>query len=59
MYKVNLTFTNPVTGDTQALVFQFDPATLTQAKWNAAFPAVQGALATLQARSQPLEPLTW
>ena len=59
MYRINLTFSNPITGDNQVLAFEFDPATLTQAKWDAAFPAVQAALATLQARSTPLEPPTW
>lgn len=59
MYKINLTLSNPQTGDSQSLVYQFDPALLTQAKWNAAFPSVQAALTTLQTASTPKEPPTW
>lgn len=59
MYKINLTLSNPLTGDSEVLIFQFDPATLTQAKWNAAFATLQASLNALKARSTPLEPATW
>lgn len=59
MYKITLILTNAMTGDSEAMTFQFDPATLNAAKWTAAFPTVQTRLTTLQQRSTPLEPLTW
>jgi hypothetical protein len=59
MYRINLTLTNAMTGDSVTMTFQFDPATLTQAKWNAAFPSVQAQLVGLQQLSTPKEPATW
>ena len=63
MYKIQLVIINPMqndgSGDSERVMFQFDPATLDAAKWASAFPAVQTMLATLQARSTPNEPPTW
>lgn len=59
MYRIQLTLLNPIANDSEALTFQFDPATLTQAKWTAAFPTVQTSLNTLISRSTPKEPLQW
>lgn len=59
MYKITLSISDPLTGDTEVLAYQFDPATLTQTKWNGAFPAVNTALQTLVARATPKEPPTW
>ena len=63
MYKIQLTVVNPMqidgSGDSERVLFQFDPATLDEAKWTSAFPAVQAMLATLENRSTPNEPPTW
>lgn len=59
MYKIQLILQNPMTGDNEVMTYQFDPATLTQTKWAAAFPAVQTRLQALVTRATPLEPQTW
>lgn len=59
MYRIQLLLLNPMGNDSETLAFQFDPATLTQAKWSAAFPTVQASLNTLVQRSTPKEPPTW
>lgn len=59
MYTITLSLRNPITGDSEVMTYQFDPATLTQAKWSAAFTAVQAKLTTLVSRATPLEPPTW
>lgn len=63
MYKIQLVVINPMqndgSGDSEKVLFQFDPATLDQTKWNSAFPEVQTMMATLKARSTPNEPPTW
>lgn len=59
MYRITLTLTNPMTSDNEVLNFQFDPPTLDQAKWNAAFPTVKARLDALVARSVTKEPATW
>jgi hypothetical protein len=59
VYRISLTLTNAMTGDSSVITFQFDPTTLTQAKWNAAFGAVQAQLTTLHDLSTPKEPATW
>lgn len=59
MYKITLTLLNPQTGDSNELTYQFDPATITQAKWDAAFPAVQAQLTALVTLSSPKEVATW
>lgn len=59
MYKIILTLSNPMAADSEVMEFQFDPATLNQAKWNAAFDAVAARLATLKARAANEEPPTW
>lgn len=51
MYRLTLTLTNPMTGDNEVMTYQFDPATLDQAKWNTGFPAVDARLAALKARA--------
>lgn len=59
MYRITLTMENPITGDRKAKIFQFDPALLTQQKWNGAFPTVRADLDELIASSTPKEPQTW
>lgn len=59
MYKIRLTLENPITGDSKAMIFQFDPPTLDQAKWSSAFPDVRAELDALIATSTPKEPATW
>lgn len=63
IYKIQLVIINPMqdngSGDSERVMFKFDPATLDQTKWNSAFPAVQAMLATLEARSTAKEPPTW
>lgn len=59
MFIIDLTLRNPITGDSEAMIFQFDPVTLDQAKWNSAFPAVRARLDALVASSTPKEPPTW
>jgi hypothetical protein len=62
-YKIQLVVINPMqldgSGVSESVMFQFDPATLDQTKWNSAFPEVQTMLATLEARSTPNEPPVW
>lgn len=45
--------------DSEVMEFQFDPATLNQTKWNAAFDTVAPRLAALKARAAAAEPPTW
>lgn len=60
MYKVTLTFLNPITGDSDSsLIFQFDPATLDQTKWSGAYPTVKAKLDALVSSSTPKEPPIW
>jgi hypothetical protein len=59
MYKIQLSITNPMTGDSEILTYEFDPTTMTQAKWSGAWPAFQTSLNTLVTRSTPLEPPKW
>lgn len=59
MFRISLTLTNAMTGDSSVITFQFDPATLTADKWTGAFPAVQAQLETLKQLSTPKEPPIW
>lgn len=59
MYKITLTLENPITGGRKALIYQFDPPTLNQTKWNGAFTAVKTNLDQLVADSVAMEPATW
>lgn len=65
MYKIQLVIVNPMgsktdgSADSERLLYQFDPTTMTAAKWAAAFPAVQASVNTLVTRSAPEEPATW
>ena len=60
MYKITVTLENPISGGRKAMIYQFDPATMTQAKWSGAFPAVKAELDALVADSvPPKEPPTW
>lgn len=59
MYRIQLSLSNPQTGDSEILTFQFDPTALNQTKWNSAFPTVQASLNTLVTRATPKEPPTW
>jgi hypothetical protein len=63
MYTITLTIKNPVTGRARQLYYQFDPNTLDQAKWSAAFPFIQTELNALKGDSAAggasPEPPTW
>lgn len=60
MYKIDLRISNPMAdGDSETMSFQFDPATLNQAKWNGAFEAVMASLTKLGDRSTTKEPPKW
>lgn len=61
MFLITLTMQNPLAPSVPAidLKFQFDPATMTQAKWAGAFPTVQSALNQLIADTTPKEPAIW
>jgi hypothetical protein len=59
MYTITVTLKNPITSKTAQLYYQFDPNTLDQAKWSAAFPAVAAELATLKTASTTEEPPVW
>lgn len=59
MYTIELTIKNPITGESRRLIYQFNPATMTQAKWTAAFPTVETEINGLVTASEPNEPPTW
>ena len=60
MFTIELTITNPTSGENQRIIRQFDPATMTQAKWAAAFPvAVKPAIDALVASAPANEPAVW
>lgn len=59
MYKLTLALTNPITGDSQATTYQFDPDTFDVAAWTAGFPAVKEMLDSLAVRSTAAEPVRW
>jgi hypothetical protein len=49
-----------MSGESQLITRQFDPATMTQAKWAAAFPAVvKPAIDALVQSAATAEPTTW
>ncbi len=57
MYKIYITVENPVLGENRALVYQFDPATLTQAKWDGGFTTVRAKIdELLAAAASPARP---
>lgn len=41
MYKLNISLENPMTGESRAFRFQFDPATFDEKNWSAAFAPVR------------------
>jgi hypothetical protein len=41
MYRITVFLENPMLGESRMLTYQFDPATLNQAKWDAAFPTIR------------------
>lgn len=59
MFRIDLTITNPMTGETRALKYQFDPATMSQVKWTGAYPTVQAAIDALVAAEAASEPPKW
>lgn len=59
MYKIRLTIENPMTGEARVITKQFDPDTMTQTKWNNAYPSVKAEMDALKVESLPNEPATW
>lgn len=59
MYKLTLTLTNPMTGDSESVPYQFDRDTLDEAEWAAGWPAVREMLDKLSTRSTSSEPVRW
>lgn len=59
MFTIELSIRNPIANESQRLVYQFDPATMTQAKWTAAFPAVKTVIDAMAASAVAVEPLKW
>lgn len=59
MFKIDLTIMNPMTGETRNLRYQFDPATMSQAKWSAAYPTVQTVIDALATSATTTEPPKW
>jgi hypothetical protein len=60
MYLISLSLSNPMVHSAPTtLSYQFDPSTLTAAKWASALPAVQSALTALVSASTSSEPSTW
>jgi hypothetical protein len=60
MFIIELSLRNPMSGESQLITRQFDPATMTQAKWAAAFPAVvKPAIDALVQSAATAEPTTW
>lgn len=49
MYKIQVTIENPMLGASRVLVYQFDPATLNQAKWNDGYTTVKAVIDDLLA----------
>ena len=57
MYVIRISVENPMLGESQALTYQFDPATIDQAKWNAGYPTVRAAVdALLLSEANPKRP---
>ncbi len=50
-YVLRIQITNPMTGGVREIVRQFDPTTITQAKWSALGTPVQGMVTDLLAES--------
>lgn len=59
MFTIELNLANPVTGQSKRMFYQFDPATMTQAKWSAAFAAVKAEIDALSALAVQNNPPTW
>jgi hypothetical protein len=59
MYRITLTILNPLTGESTVITKQFDPAVMTQVKWNGAYAQVKAAMDALVVSSGPNEPATW
>lgn len=60
-FRIELRVVNPMAGTERTIVRQFDPAQMTQQKWNLAFPQVQGIITELVNDSavNPNEPPVW
>lgn len=64
MYRIQITIENPMLGESELLTYQFDPATLTQAKWDAGYPTVKARIDKLLASAAnptrpDLSPVVW
>lgn len=59
--RVELNIVNAQAGTNRLVRRQFDPASMTAAKWAAAWPLVQGLINELKddATTNPNEPETW
>jgi len=55
-YEIQINVSNPVTGESRLLKFQFDPATLTSAKWDGAYVQVSAAVNDLLASAVTSQP---
>jgi hypothetical protein len=49
MYRIQMIVENPILGDSRSMTFQFDPATLDQAKWDAGYQYVKARVDELLA----------
>lgn len=56
VYRAVLSIENPLTGEARLLKFKFDPASLTLAKWSAAYPQIQAKVDELVAAAATSEP---
>lgn len=59
MFVINVTVSNPMTGENRVMNYQFDPATMNAAKWDGAFPTVQGKITELVTAAVTSEPPKW
>jgi hypothetical protein len=59
VYRIILRVVNPMTTESRTLDYQFDPASMTQAKWDGAYAAVQAKINELTTAAPTSEPPTW
>lgn len=61
LFRIEVRIVNPMAGTERTIVRQFDPASMDQAKWNTAFPAVKPLIDELKtdAATNPNEPAVW
>lgn len=59
MFVINVTISNPMARESRTIDRQFDPATMTQAKWTAAWPTIKAEIDALMGTAQTAEPTPW